>query len=168
MAILGDNTSGTGASNASSDRATLSFVTATEAGTINSASIDAAAGNSTVNAKFVLYNASGGYPSTLVAVSSATLITGAGTFNFTMSGSFTAGDYYVGIVWDGSSTPDTQVDAETGLSGVDSQLHTCTYSSPGSLSVSTVIVTYTDQRYTAWIDYTASGAVPRSMLLGVG
>jgi hypothetical protein len=154
VAILGDNSSGGASSNASSDRVTLSKVTASVAGTINSASIVCNAGNSTVSAKFVLYNASGGYPSSVVATSSAVLITGAGTFNFTMSGSFSAGDYYLGVVWNNFSTPDTSIDAETGLSGVDSQLHGGNYASPGALSSGTVVVTYTDSRFTAWIDYT--------------
>jgi hypothetical protein len=154
MAILGDNSAGGSGSNASSDRFHLTKVTAATGGTINSASVITAAGNSTVSCKFVLYNHSGGSPTTLVAVSSATLITGAGTFNFTMSGSFAAGDYYVGVVEDNSSAPDTTIDYQGGLSGEDSQLHGQSYASPGTLSGATLVVGYTDLRFTAWIDYT--------------
>lgn len=169
MAILGDNTQGAGASNCSSDRIFITRVTASEGGTINSAGAyyDATTAVGT-SSKVVLYNAGASAPTTLVAASSAnTIPAGGGLVTFTMSGSFTAGDYYIGIV---SNDFNAKLQIDSGLSGMDSELGDVggAYATPPNLTGWSPAATYTDNRVNVYIDYSAASGVPSMMLMGVG
>jgi len=160
MAILGDNSQGAGAANCSSDRIFVTRVTATEDGTINSAgAYFSAASTAGTNSKVVLYNAGASAPTTLVAVSSASSVpAGGGLVTFTMSGSFTAGDYYIGIVSDNFTA---QLSVDNGLSGMDSELGDVggAYASPPNLTGWSPAATYTDNRANAYIDYSPAAAL---------
>ena len=157
MAILGDNTQGAAQFPDSEDRALLQLVTATEAGTINSGhAYFGASSTAGMNAKVCLYTDAGGIPGTQVAVSSAASVpAGSGLVNFTMSGSFTATTYYLGIVADGFYA---YLSEDDGLSGQDLQMANGTFSyasPPGSWPGTDA--TYTNARINVYLDYTAGG-----------
>lgn len=170
MAILGDNTAGSEVDPGSADRAWLNRFTATEGGTINSAgAYFASSSTSGASCKVVMYTAAGANtPGTLVAASSGSSVpSGGGLVTFTMSGSFSAADYFIGIV---SSDFQADLQIDTSLSGMQSVLAngTLSYASPpaswpGTDSSSSA------ERVNVYIDYTAGGGMtPRLSLLGVG
>lgn len=157
MAIFGDNTAGTSSSPGTTDRAIVTAFTLTEDATINSAGayFDAAS-TSGASAKVIVYNKSGGVPTSLVVASGATAVpAGGGLVTFTMSGSLTAGDYYVGVVYSDFQA-NTQVDDS--LSGMDSCMAngTLSYASPPGTWPGSDI-NYDNIRANAYIDYTAAG-----------
>lgn len=161
MAILGDNSQGAGGTNGNSDRIFVTRFTAAEAGVINSAgayfAADSTAGTS---AKVVLYNAGASAPTTLVAVSSASAVPGGGGLvTFTMSGTFEAGDYYLGVVY---SDFQARLSTDTGLSGMDSELGdpSGAYASPPDLTGWTPLATYSDNRANAYVEYTPGEPPP--------
>lgn len=161
MAILGDNTQGAGGTNASADRIALTRVTATEDGTINGASAFFGAGTGGINAKFLMYNSDGSKATTLKYASAGVAVPGAGgQVDFALSGTFVAGEYYLGVVYDNNTAPDTQLSADSGLAGQDSELYADSYATPGDLTAATPIASYTDQRWNAWIDYTGGPPPP--------
>lgn len=157
MAILGDNSQGSAQFPNSEDRALLQKVTATEAGNINSAHAYFGASSTTgTSAKVCLYTDAGGIPGTQVAVSSAVAVpAGSSLVNFTMSGSFTATTYYLGIV---ANDFPAYLSEDDGLSGQDLQMAngTFSYASPPASWPGTD-ATYTNARINVYLDYTASG-----------
>lgn len=170
MAIFGDNSQGGSNSGGGTDRAWLVKVAAAEGGTINSAGayFDAStvAGGSM---KVLLYTfASANTPGTLVAASAGVSVpAGGGLVTDSMSGSFTTGDYFIGIVT-GSYEPNVNYD-NVG-SGMDAVVAngSLSYASPPASWPGTD-ASYNYPRFNAYIDYTAAGgAISRLSLLGVG
>ncbi len=158
MAILGDNTQGGSTNPGSSNRALLSRVTAVEAGTINAAyAYFGSASTAGANGKVLLYTDTGSGPGTLVAASSSLALPAGGGLvgPFTMSGSFGAGDHFLGIVYDNFQS---NISTDNGLSGVSTQMAngTLSFSSPPASWPGTDI-TYSDVRVNVYLDYTASG-----------
>lgn len=157
MAILGDNSVGSDDFPCSGDRALLQKVTATEAGNINSghAYFDPSSTAGT-SCKVCLYTDTGSGPGTQVAVSSAAAVpAGGGLVNFTMSGSFNATSYYLGIVANGFNS---RVQDDGGLSGQDMQMAngTFSYASPPASWPGTD-GSYDTIRLNVYLDYTPSG-----------
>lgn len=170
MAILGDNTQGASNSGGGADRAWLCKFTASEAGTINSAGAYFDASSiAGASMKVLIYTfASANTPGTLVAASSgATVPAGGGLVTAAMSGSFTAGDYFIGIV---TSDFQANVNYDNVGSSADAVLAngSLSYSSPPASWPGTD-ASYNYPQFNAYVDYTAAGGLtPRSMLLGVG
>lgn len=172
MPTLGDNSQGASSSNCSSDRCLATFVTASEGGTITGGgAYFAAASTAGTNAKIALYEDGGTGPAALVAASSGVAIpAGGGLVTFTISGSFTAGDYYLMVISDNFTA---QNSTDSGLSGQDTQLDDVTgaYAAPPADFTATwsPIATYSDVRNNVYIEYTAAGGSNGAMMLmGVG
>lgn len=158
MPILGDNTQGAESSPGAANRALLTRYVLAEDGTINSAgayfTADSAAGS---NAKFLIYSDNAGTPGTLLYASSGSAIpAGGGLVTFTLSGSLTAGNLWLGIVYDSGNA---NVSTDDGLSGQLTHMAngTLTYSSPEA-SWPGSAPTYDFMRVDAYVDYTAGAA----------
>lgn len=155
MAILGDNTQGGDTFPGSGDRAILTRFTATEAGTINSAGAYFVRTGAGENAKVIMYTNNAGIPGTLVAASSGSAITASGLTTFAMTGSFSAGLYFIGVVFDGGSGGSVDVSEDAvGTEVTEMANGTFSYASPPASwpgSDASYVV-----RVNAYVDYSAA------------
>lgn len=173
MPFVGDTTQGASSNPGNGDRCLVTLFTAAEAGTIVGAqAYFAASSSSGSSAKVVMYTNSSGVPGTLVAASSGTAVpAGGGLVTFTMSGSFSAADYFIGVVY---SDFQANVSTDDGLSGMNTDMAngTLSYSSPPASWPGTDIE-YTTSRVNAAVEYTTAGGggaakANKIFLLGVG
>lgn len=155
MPNLGDDTQGVDSFPNNGDRCIVSKFTATETGTIVSAhAYFDATGTAGSSCKFLFFNHAAGVPTTLIASSAGVAIpAGGGLVNFTLSGSFSAGDYYLGIV---CNSFESRTSEDSGLTGQDFQrAEPYSYASPGAWPGTAA--SSTTVRLNVYITYSVTG-----------
>lgn len=157
MPRFGDDTQGAASSPGNDDRALLTRFTLTEAATVTSmGGYFASSSLAGASVKFLVYSNNSGTPGTRQIVSNAaTVPAGGGLVTASASGSLTAADYYVGVVY-GGFEPNVSVD--DGISGVDTEMAngTLSFASPPTSWPGTDI-SYDNIRVNVYVEYTAAG-----------
>lgn len=161
MPRLGDDTYGSSAFPGSSDRCLVTKFTATEAGTITGvgAYITVNYGNDTIKVVVLDDDGGSGEPGTLLYASPDISTTTEGWYTASLSGSFTAKDYWIGIVASGGCN----YGRDDGLSGMNTRMANGTFSrsSPPSTWPGTD-ASYDTSRMNVYLEYTAGSTLDQT------
>lgn len=170
MPTAGDTSAGTGSFPASGDRALVDRIVMPEDGTLLYGYIYFDATSTGANCKFLIYSDDGAdEPDALENNSSGVAVpNGGGWVQFPLSGTLVAGDWWIGGVSDNFQHRFGEDDPATDPPDVKMANGTLSYATPPATWPGSD-ASYSGVRLNAYVEYTAGGAVKRTMMLmGVG